>query len=355
VDLHVLGWNHLFERYWEANIRDGLKPARVVEEQKEAYRVVGESGELAAEVTGRLRHEASDRSAFPAVGDWVAVDPMLGEGKALIHEVLPRRTKLSRKVAGERTAEQILVTNVDVAFVVMSLNADFNSRRLERYLGAIWESGAQPVVLLSKADLCEDRRTAAEEISAAAPAVNTHILSAVTGEGLDALTPYMGLGKTVVLLGSSGVGKSTIINKLLGSETQKTREIRSSDDRGRHATTYRRLFLMPAGGVLIDTPGMREFQLWDTETGLDDTFDEIGALSTHCRFRDCSHNTEPGCAVLEAIADGALDPDRMTNYRKLKRELAFLERRRDPAALAELRKRWKRAHKAQKLLYKSKD
>jgi ribosome biogenesis GTPase len=323
-----------------------------VEEQKEAYRVVGESGELAAEVTGRLRHEASDRSAFPAVGDWVAMEPFLPEGKALIHEVLPRRTKLSRKVAGERMAEQILVTNVDVAFVVMSLNSDFNLRRLERYLGAIWESGAQPVVLLSKADLCVDRQSAADEIASAAPAVNTHVLSAVTGEGLDALTQYLNPGKTVVLLGSSGAGKSTIINRLLGSATQKTREIRGSDDRGRHATTYRRLFLLPASGVLIDTPGMRELQLWDADTGLDDAFDEIGALGANCRFRDCQHRTEPGCAVLEAIANGSLDPDRMMNYQKMKRELQFLERRKDPAAQAELRKRWKQIHKAQKQRYK---
>lgn len=354
MDLHVLGWNHFFERHWETPARHGLVPGRIVEEQKEAYRVVGESGELDAEATGRLRHEASDRSAFPAVGDWVSMAPILSEGKALIHEVLPRRTKLSRKVAGERTAEQIVVTNVDIAFVVMSLNADFNCRRLERYLGAIWESGAQPVVLLSKADLCADRRSAADEIAAAAPAVNTHILSAVSGEGLDALTPYLQAGKTVVLLGSSGVGKSTIINRLLGSETQRTLAIRSGDDRGRHATTYRRLFLLAAGGVLIDTPGMREFSLWDADTGLDDTFDEIGLLSVNCRFRDCRHDTEPGCAVLEALASGTLDPDRMTNYRKLKRELAFLERRKDPAAQSELRKRWKQMHRAHKQIYNPK-
>jgi ribosome biogenesis GTPase len=325
-----------------------------VEEQKEAYRVVGESGELASEVTGRFRHDASDRSAFPAVGDWVSIAPVPAEKKALIHEVLPRRTKLSRKAAGDRTVEQILVANVDVAFVVMSLNSDFNLRRLERYLGAIWESAAQPVVLLSKADLCSDRQQAVDEIMATAPLVDVHILSALTGEGLDALTPYIGPGKTVVLLGSSGVGKSTLINRLLGSEAQKTLAIRSSDERGRHATSYRRLFLMPAGGVLIDTPGMREFQLWDGQSGLEDVFDEIGQLSANCRFRDCRHETEPGCAVLAAIADGTLDPDRVANHRKLQRELEFLDRRRDAAAMAEQRKLWKQRSREMKHHYKLK-
>jgi ribosome biogenesis GTPase len=354
VDLHVLGWNDFFDQYWKQHSRGSLQPGRVVEEQKEAYRVVGEFGELSAEVIGRLRYEASDRSAFPAVGDWVAMHAIPDEGKALIHEVLLRRTKLSRKAAGERTVEQILVTNVEIAFVVMSLNADFNVRRLERYLGAIWEGGAQPVVLLSKADLCPDRDGAATEVAAAAPGVDAHILSAHTGEGLDALTPYIESGRTVVLLGSSGVGKSTIINRLLGSETQKTLEIRSGDDRGRHATTFRRSFLMPAGGVLIDTPGMREFQLWDSETDLDDVFEDISALSVNCRFRDCSHRTEPGCAVLEAIDNGTLDSDRIASFRRLKRELQFQERRRDAAAQAEQKRLWKRMHRAQKQHYKSK-
>jgi ribosome biogenesis GTPase len=346
VDLHVLGWNDFFDHYWNQQTRGSLQPGRVVEEQKEAYRVVGEFGELSAEVIGRLRYEALDRSAFPAVGDWVAMHTIPHEGKALIHEVLPRRTKLSRKAAGERTVEQILVTNVDIAFVVMSLNADFNVRRLERYLGAIWEGGAQPVVLLSKADLCSDRGSAAAEIATTAPGVDAHILSAHTGEGLATLTPYIEGGRTVVLLGSSGVGKSTIINRLLGSETQKTLEIRSGDDRGRHATTFRRLFLMPSGGVLIDTPGMREFQLWDSETGLDDVFEDISALTVNCRFRDCKHRTEPGCAVLEAIDSGTLDSERLASFRKLKRELEFQERRHDAAAQAQQKKLWRQLHRA---------
>ena len=253
----------VFQSHWNAESREGLVPARVMEEQRDAYRVVGESGEMGAEITGHLRHIAKDRSALPAVGDWVAIDVIEAEGKAFIHSILPRRTKLSRKEAGRRAAEQILVTNVDTAFLMMSLNADLNPRRIERYLGTLWESGALPVIVLSKADLCPDPSIAVSEIGAAAPGVEIHILSATTGIGVDALQPYLGTGNTVVLLGSSGVGKSTLINRLVNAEVQKTLEVRAGDDRGRHATTYRRLFPLPAGGVLIDTPGMREFQLWD--------------------------------------------------------------------------------------------
>jgi ribosome biogenesis GTPase len=345
VYLHVLGWNPYFQRQWDAQERRGLTPARVVEEQRETYRIVTEGGEMAAEIVGQLRHKAVDRSAFPAVGDWVGVHVVASENKALIHEVLPRRTKLSRKVAGERTAEQIVVTNIDVVFLVTSLNADLNIRRIERYLGAIWESGAQPVIVLNKADLCADSQTAAAEVAEAAPGVDVHVLAAIAGEGLDALAPYMGQGNTVVLLGSSGVGKSTIINRLLHSEVQNTREIRS-DDRGRHATTYRRLFIMPSGGVLIDTPGMREFQAWEAESGTDEAFEEIGRLAVECRFRDCGHKSEPGCAVLAAVASGALDASRLSNYEKLRKELDYLDRRRDAAAQSEEKKRWKRIHKA---------
>ena len=354
MDLHVLGWNDFFQTHWNAHAGKGLQPARVVEEQKEAYRVLGEFGEIAAEITGRFRHKAGDRSEFPVVGDWVVVDATPSDGKGRVHEILPRRSKLSRKAAGARAVEQVLVSNVDVAFVVMSLNADLNPRRLERYLGTIWEGGALPVVLLSKADLCADRQSAAEGIEGRSPGVGIHMLSSRTGEGLNALEAYTRPGKTVVFLGSSGVGKSTLINRLLGSEEQKTLEIRDGDDRGRHATTYRRLFVLPGGGLLIDTPGMRELQLWGSDSELEDTFDEIGELSVQCRFNNCGHDTEPGCAVLEAIARGTLAQDRLLNYRKLKREQQFLDRRRDQAVQAEQKKIWKQRHRALKQHYKLK-
>jgi len=346
VYLHVLGWNAHFQRQWESHDRQGLTPARVIEEQREAYRILTEAGEASAEIVGHLRHAATDRSSFPAVGDWVAVREVRGENKALIHEILPRRTKISRKVAGERTAEQILVTNVDIVFLVSSLNADLNLRRIERYLGTIWESGAQPVIILNKADLCADPHTLAAEVAEIAPGVSVHVLSAIAGEGLGELAEYLGPGNTVVLLGSSGVGKSTITNQLLHTDLQSTREIRAGDDRGRHATTYRRLFVMPTGGVLIDTPGMREFQAWDAESGTEEVFDDIAQLATQCRFRDCGHKTEPGCAIRAAIEEGSLDAARLVNYDKLRKEMAYLDRKRDVAAQAELKKRWKRIHKA---------
>jgi ribosome biogenesis GTPase len=263
--LHELGWDSFFQQYLKTDAAH--IPARIVEEQRSTFRVACEVGELTAETAGHLWYTAVERSALPAVGDWVLIEPRVGEGRATIHEVLPRKTKFSRKSAGQETAEQIVAVNIDTMFLMTSLNVDLNLRRIERYLTMIWDSGAQPVVLLSKADLCDDVPHAMEAVAEVSFGVPIHALSSTTGEGIAYLDKYLEPGQTVALIGSSGVGESTLINRLLGLDVQKVLEIREHDDRGRHATTVRRLFMLPAGGMLIDTPGMRELQLWDARDG----------------------------------------------------------------------------------------
>jgi ribosome biogenesis GTPase / thiamine phosphate phosphatase len=351
--LHELGWSSYFQQHLK--IGESRTPARVVEEQRSAYRVACEAGELLAETAGHLRHIAVDRSGLPAVGDWVLVEARFDERRATIHEVLPRKTRFSRKVAGSETAEQVIAANIDTVFLMTSLNAELNTRRIERYLTMIWESGAQPVIVFTKADLCDDAVRTMQEVTEVAFGVRMHALSSVTGEGLDQLGEYLQSGRTVALLGSSGVGKSTLINRLLGHEIQKVREIREGDDRGRHATTARRLFQLPGGGMVIDTPGMRELQLWDAPGGLSQTFSDIETFAERCRFRDCRHIEEPGCSVQAALRAHQLSPERFESYLKLQRELDYLERKQDVAARAEHNRQWKRLHKAARNLYKNRD
>jgi len=351
VYLHELGWNSFFQQHVKAG--ETRRPARIVEEQRGAYRVACETGEFLAEVAGHLRHNATGRSGLPAVGDWVLIDARPPEGRATIHEVLPRKSKFSRKAAGRETKEQIVAANVDTVFLVTSLNADLNLRRIERYLTVVWDSGAQPVVLLSKADLCDDPASAIATVADVAIGVPVHVASSITGEGMDVIKQHVQRGQTVALLGSSGVGKSTLINWLLGSPVQEVREIRGEDARGRHTTTARRLFILPTGGMLIDTPGMRELQLWDSDDGLGQTFDDIQELAQHCRFRDCTHTSEPGCSVLAALEVEQLEAGRYESYIKLRRELAFLERKQDVYARIEENRRWKRIHKANREIYKN--
>ena len=350
--LDSLGWTDFFEQQYPRAARADLIPARVAEEQKNFYRVFTEAGDLLAELAGKLRHSAGAREDLPAVGDWVLVRPRVGEARATIHQLLKRRSKFSRQAAGRGTSEQVIAANVDTAFLVSALNRDFNPRRIERYVALAWESGARPVVLLNKADLVDDPLPLLWEAEAAAPGVAVHLVSAATGAGLDALSRYLALGQTIVLLGSSGVGKSTLINRLAGCDLQRVSAISDSRDRGRHTTTSRQMIPLDAGGLLIDTPGLRELQLWDASAGLGRTFEDIAAFSASCRFRDCTHQSEPDCAVLTAVEAGALGPERLESYRKLERELAFQHRKQDAAARAAEQRRWRAIHKAQRAFYK---
>jgi ribosome biogenesis GTPase len=319
MDLSSLGYDAFFAQAYAPFEAPGRAPARVGAEYQHVYRLYLATGEVEARIAGRLRHTAAGRQDYPAVGDWVAVEDR--DGRHVIHAVLPRKTKFSRKVAGRTVEEQVLAANVDVAFLMTGLDRDFNPRRIERYLVMVWESGAQPVVLLNKADRCVDVAERVAEMGRAAPGIPIYAISARLGEGLDALAPFLGTGRTAAVLGSSGVGKSTLINQLAGTELQRTSEVREDDQRGRHTTRHRELIVLPQGGLLIDTPGMRELQLWDAGEGLQGAFGDIDALAADCYFSDCTHETEPRCAVKLAVDDGRLPAERLENFQKLHREL----------------------------------
>jgi ribosome biogenesis GTPase len=345
-ELAALGWGAPFEQAFAPFAAEGLAPARVAVVHSGLYRLYSEQGELLAEVSGRLRHQASSKRDLPAVGDWVAIRPRPGEARGTIHAVLPRRSLFSRKAAGAETEEQVLAANVDTVFLVTGLDGDYNPRRVERYLVTAWDSGADPVVLLSKSDLCEDASARVAEIEAGAPGVPVHAVSSRRGDGLAALRAYLSPGRTVALLGSSGAGKSTLINALLGEERLRTREVRLADSRGRHTTTWRELIPLPGGGLVIDTPGLRELSLWEVGEGLPATFEDVEALASGCGFKDCRHKAEPRCAVLAAVAGGELPAERLESWRKLQVERRFLELKQDQRAQLEQKRKWRVIHKA---------
>jgi ribosome biogenesis GTPase len=335
---HDLGWNDELEASFEPYRQRGFHAARVAAQYKGAYVVYWDGPDLWAELPGRMLHRAEGALDLPAVGDWVVFEPLPPPSRSMIHALLPRRSAFVRKVAGQTTQEQVVAANVDVVFLVNGMDEDLNPRRIERYLTLAWESGASPVIVLTKSDICPDLESALGDVQGVALGVPIHMVSNVTGDGIAELGTYMGSGRTIALLGSSGVGKSSLVNSLVGEEVQTVKEIRE-DGRGRHTTTHRELISLPQGGLVLDTPGMRELQLWEASDGIQGSFEDIVLLSHSCRFRDCTHRSEPGCAIRKAINSGKLKAARYESYLKLQRELQFLETRRDKRARSEARKK----------------
>ena len=343
--LASLGWDAAWAAAFHAacelpgnRSENTVVPGRVVAEHRERYTVSAMGGEVSAVLAGRVRHILRVREELPAVGDWVGISREAGDGTAIVRFVVPRRSAFLRKSAGSVTEAQVVAANVDVALIVTALPGDLNARRLERYVTLAWESGATPAIVLTKSDLSDDVSGALSQAGLAAPGVDVIAVSAMNGDGMESLAAWLVPGRTAVLMGSSGVGKSTLVNHLLGATQLRTGTL-ASTGKGRHTTTYRELVRLANGALLIDTPGMRELQLWNADDGLSPTFADVEAYAASCRFRDCAHDQEPGCAVREAVASGKLAAERLEHWHRLRRELAFLARKQDQRADAEQRHR----------------
>lgn len=327
MNLQAWGWSPFFDKQFKQWKKSGYLPARVMRGEKNYFRVWSEKGELTVRFAGKIRHKAAGRKDFPVVGDWVVVEPQPG-ARGIIHALLERTSSFSRNLPGrrkakgkERAEQQVIAANVDLIFIVSGLDQDFNLRRIERYLTLVGSSGAEAVIILNKSDLCSDpegNKAQVEEIAGTSP---VHYCRALDPQQLDILAPYLEAGKTIALLGSSGVGKSTILNGLLGEERQKVGEVSHADGKGRHTTTHRELFLLDSGAILMDNPGMRELHLWGEQDDLVESFSDIEELACRCKFSNCRHQTEPKCAVLAAVEAGTLSAERLASYQKLSEEL----------------------------------
>lgn len=359
MDLTLIGWNDFFQSHLNDYKDKNFVVARVSMQQKKMYRVLTEQGEHQAVILGRLRHTAESLADFPVVGDWVLVRFKKDDDKAVIYHILPRKTQISRDTGtrkGKRAIadEQVIAANVDEIFLVAALNDELNLRRIERYLTIIWDSGATPVLLLNKSDLCDNLDEAVSKVQDVAAGISVHVLSALAGRGVDALRPYLRVGRTIAMLGSSGVGKTTIINKLLGTDELKVAEVGDFKDKGRHTTTFRSLIVLPNGGVLMDNPGLRAVQLWDGEEGLKRSFQDIELFGEQCRFSNCQHQNEPGCAVLDALERDEISMARYQNFIKMQKELAYRARKENWATRQNTKKRWKSRSKIQRQMKNNK-
>ena len=327
--LEKFGWEAFFDEGFKPFLKKGYTPGRIAVQQKGRYTVYTALGELQGKVSGKMRYQAQGQQDLPTVGDWVVIRTRPEEGTATIHEILPRKSGFSRRMAGDKDEEQVIAANIDTAFLVSGLDGDYNLRRIERYLVVAWESKAQPVVILNKSDLCENVDQVVKEVEAITSGAPVLLTSAIDHKIPEQFLTYLKEGTTSVLLGSSGVGKSTLVNHLLGKETQRVHKVRNKDSHGRHTTTYRELLIMPSGALIIDTPGLRELQLWDVDGGMDDTFDDIVQFASQCRFRNCQHQMEPGCAVRIALEEGNINKERFNNFQKMQNEIAFKNKRYD--------------------------